>query len=90
MRVIAVERDVEGRRRDVMARNVLQRPGDATGERHTSTPDANERQIINRLVAFEDFVRDTREGAADPVRIHDYGHEAPLCGLTGPQLKRVR
>ena len=38
-------------------------------------------------ITFENFVGDAGKAAADAVRIHDDWHDAPLCGLAGPQLK---
>ena len=72
--VVAVERDVERSRRDFVARDLTQRTGDTTGDGHAARTHADQRQIFDAFVSFDDFVSDSSEGAADAVRIHDDGH----------------
>ena len=88
--VVAIQGDVEGAGRHLLAGDLAERAGNAPRERNATFADADERQISDRLVAFENFVRDAGEGAADAVRIHDDRHMTPLCGLAGPRLKRRR
>ena len=76
--VVAVERDVEGAGRHLVAGDLLDLPGQAPGERHAAAAHADEREIVNKLaagsIAFEDFVSDAGKAAADAVRIHDNWH----------------
>ena len=86
--IVAVERDVERAGRHLVAGDLLDARG--PGAWRCGTPrraHADEREVVDAFVAFDDFVGDAGEGAADAVRIHDDGHVAPLCGLAGPQLK---
>ena len=54
---------------------------------NTACTNANQSEIFDALVPFDDFVGYACEGAADTVRIHDDGHVSPLCDLAGPPLK---
>ena len=87
--VVAIERDVERADGDVVAGDLALSRGDAPRERHAAAAHADEREIGQTAVAFEDFVGDARERARDALRIHDYRHIIPLCGLSGPRLKRL-
>ena len=55
----------------VITGNFAQRAGDAPGNRHAARTHADQRQIFDAFVSFDDFVGDSGEGAADAVRIHD-------------------
>ena len=46
---------------------------------HTARAHANQRQIFDAFISFDDFVGDSGEGAANAVRIHDSrGHDTSL------------
>ena len=48
---------------DFLAGNLAQVVGDALGDRHTAAAYANEREIGETAIVFEDFVGDSRERA---------------------------
>ncbi len=56
---------------------VLQLAGDARRERHAARADADERQLVSASIALENLVRDARQTARDPIRVHDYRHGRP-------------
>jgi len=47
---------------------------DAARDRHAARTNAHESQFIDPAVAFENFVRDSREAAGHPVRVEDDRH----------------
>ena len=69
--IVAIERDVEGAGRHLVARNVLDEFRDAPRQRHAARTNAGKGDFVETAVAFEDFVRDSREAAGHPVRIKD-------------------
>ena len=85
--VVAIERDVERAGRHVVAGDVLERAGHAPGDRHAARAHADQGQIFDAFVAFDDFVGDAGEGAADAVRIHD---EAGMCTSLRPHRTAVK
>ena len=52
-------------------------------QRHAARADADERQLVDAAIAFENFVRDAREAAADSVGVENDGHREPLRVLAG-------
>ena len=75
--IVAVQRDVEGAGRHLVARNVLDEFRDAPRQRHAARANADEGDFFETAVAFEDFVRDSREAAGHPVAHRgqlDIGH----------------
>ena len=72
-KVIAVERNVENADRRLLSLDMLDIRRDALGDRNTARADADDDDVIDALVAFYDFVRDTRECAADALGVHDDG-----------------
>ena len=41
---------------------------------HTAGANADQRQVVQLPVAFQDFVRDAGEAARDAVSVHHYSH----------------
>src|SRR5207302_473548 len=72
--VVAIQRDVQGAARYFVTGNLLERFRDAPGQRHAARADADEDHFFNTGIAFEDFVRDSREGASHAARIEDNSH----------------
>src|SRR5215216_4590452 len=70
--IVAVQRDVERAGRHVVAGDLFERARDAPGYRHSARTDADERQVIDALVALDNLVCDAGEGSRDAIRIHDY------------------
>ena len=69
--VVAIERDVERAGRHVVAGDLLQAAREAPRDVDAARTDADQREVIDAFVAFDDFVGDAGEGAADAVRVHD-------------------
>ena len=69
--VIAIERDVEHAGWDVKTGDFTEASRETTRQMIPLAYCASERQVFNASIAFQDFVRDAGEGAANPVRIHD-------------------
>ena len=44
---------------------------------HAPRADPDERELLDAAVAFENLVRDARQRAPDPIRVHDYRHGKP-------------
>ena len=55
----------------------LQRAREPPGDRHAARADADERDLVEAAIAFEDFVSDARQRAGHAVGIHYLGHAAP-------------
>ena len=72
--IVAIERDVERAGRHIVAGDVLQRACDAPRERHAAAAHADQGDVCDAAVSFDDFVSDARERARDAVRVHDYRH----------------
>ena len=72
--VVAIERDVERAGGDVVAGDLAQAARQAAREVHAARTHADQGEVFHASVAFDDFVGDAGEGAADPVRIHDDWH----------------
>jgi hypothetical protein len=83
--VVAIERDVERAGRHVVAVDLVQRPGPAPRDRHAARADADQGEVVDAPVAFENFVRDAREGTGDSVSVEDDRHVPPLRSLAGPR-----
>jgi plasmid stability protein len=81
--IVAVERDVERAGRDVVAVDVVDGARQAPRQRHAASADADQRELIDGVVAFEDFVRDPREAAADSGGVENDWHRGPLRVLAG-------
>ena len=74
--VVTVQRDVPRPGRHVVAGDFLEASRQATRDVDAARAHADERQLVNTLVAFDDFVGDAGQGAADAVRIHYCRHLA--------------
>ena len=72
--VVAIERDVERADGHVVAGDLAEVAGQALGDRHAAGADADEREVGQAAIAFEDFVRDARERAGHALGIHDNWH----------------
>ena len=72
--VVAIERDVERAGRHVVAVDLLERAREPPGDRHAARADADERELVEAAIAFEDFVRDARQRARHAVGVHHLGH----------------
>src|SRR5262249_45631762 len=75
--IVAVQRDVERAGRDLVMCDLVNRLRDPARQRHAARADADKRKsgkTAGTAVAFEDFVRDSREAAGHSVRIEDNGH----------------
>ena len=63
--------------------DVVDRPGETLGERHAAAADADQRQLVEVVVALEDLVGDAGERAGDTLGVEDNGHRIPLRILAG-------
>ena len=54
--------------------DVVDRLRQALGERHAAPADADQRQLFDLMVAFEDFVGDAGERAGDTLGVEDDWH----------------
>jgi hypothetical protein len=52
---------------------------------HAARAHADERKIVNALVALDDLVRDARERTADSIRVHHNGHADLVVRLSGDE-----
>jgi hypothetical protein len=66
-----------------VVRDLVQRLRDPARQRNAARTDADKRDIFDPGVAFENFVRDSRERASHPARIENDSQFTPLCTLTG-------
>ena len=71
--VIAIERDVEDTDWRLLALDMLDIGSDALRNRHAARADAHDDDVVDALVALDDLMRDARQGAANPLGIHDDG-----------------
>jgi hypothetical protein len=95
--VVAVQRDVEDAGRNVRLRcvrtwaggaalhDVADGVGEAPRNRDAARADTDEREVVDAAIAFEDFVRDAREGTGNSVGVENDWHASPLRSLAGPR-----
>src|SRR5690606_34349680 len=76
-----IERDVERAGRHLVAVDVLQRAREPTGERDASGADADEGELVESAISFEDFVGNARERARHAVGIHYERHGCLRSGV---------
>ncbi len=69
--VVPVQRDVDDPHGHVRRFNRAELRSQAFGEVNAARAHADEDQVAGPLVAFEDLVRDARQGAIDRLRVHD-------------------
>src|SRR5262245_28869591 len=82
--IVAIERDVEGTGRNVGSGNLPQAACEPPSQMISARTHPDQGQIVNTSIALQDFVCDSGEGAADPVRIHNDGvtfHESSSRSL---------
>jgi len=72
--IVAVERDIERARRHLVVVDVFDNRGNPLRQRHAAPANPDQRQLLDTPVAFEDFMRDSRQRAAHAVAIHHYWH----------------
>ena len=77
--IVAVELDIEHAGVDGLMLDVADEFGQALGERHAATLDADEAEIFCAIIFLDDFMRETNEGALD----FRAGHEALLFAELG-------
>ena len=82
--VVAVEGDVEGADRHVVAGDVLERGGDAPGQRHAARAHADDGQLLDAAVALDDLVGDAHQRARDAIGVHHDGHCAASLRSAAP------
>src|SRR5207249_9137685 len=73
--IVAIQGDVEGAGRDVVPVDVADRAREPLRDRHAAGPDADERELVDAAVAFENLVGDAREGSTDAVGVEDDWHD---------------
>ena len=57
-----------------MTVDVADHPRQTPGQRYATRADADERQLVDAAIPFENLVRDPRERPPDAVGIHHNGH----------------
>jgi hypothetical protein len=85
--IVAIQRDVERAGRHVVAVDVVQRPRDPAGQRHTARANSDERNVVKAAIALEDFVSNPGQRPPHPVRVHyerhtSLRHELEIARLT--------
>ena len=74
--VVAVEGDVDGAERDLGAGELLDQPPQPLGEGDAARVDADERDLVEPLVALDDLVGDAVKGALERLCVEQH----PLSG----------
>ena len=75
--IVAIERDVQRAGRHIVAVDLVQRSRRFAAP--SGTPrraDADQRDLVEAAVALENFVRDARQRARHPIRVHHQRHGA--------------
>jgi hypothetical protein len=83
LNVVAVEGDVERAQRDFAAGELLDQPAEAVCERHAARVNADECDLLEVGVAFDDLVGDAREAFRDR-RLVQERFRARLCRQRQP------
>ena len=86
--VVAIERDVERAGRHLVTGNLVNGVRNPARQRHAARADADEGDLFEAAVAFEDFVRDSREAAGHPVRIENDRHHHLFAASPGRVKER--
>jgi hypothetical protein len=88
--VVAIQRNVEGAARHLVAVDVVERATDTAGERHATCANAHQRDVVQAAIAFENFVRDPRQRPTHAVRVHYERHASlrPEWKMTGEIRRR--
>jgi hypothetical protein len=72
--VVPIQRDVERAGGHVVPVDVGDRSREAAGNRNAAGPDADQRELLDTAIAFENLVRNPGQRSPDPIGIHHHRH----------------
>src|SRR5215831_18982377 len=72
-KIVAVQSDIQDADRRSDAFELRDLIGDPVSQRHTTTPNADQNQLVDAMIFFDYFRSETGERAVDARRIHDAG-----------------